>query len=175
MKTFVLTSFLKQILALENVSMSMLIWLCDCSFVVSLLYESWVMNVVFLCSQVLTQSWPIWLVFPHVFGSNLCPLSPIVRACLLVYFSWCGHTSLHCCQLWQLSVKEKTWLGSCGEETLLWNPAHPLVLRCLIKVSSLVSMRWCPLRPLSAICDSLYCSKPHGFNESLKAATPSAP
>lgn len=113
--------------------------------------------------------------FPRVFGSNLCPLSPILRACLLVYFSWCGRTSLHCCQLCQLSVKEKTGLGSCGEETLLWNPAHPLVLRCFIKVSSLMSMRWCPLRPLSAICDSLYCSKPHGFNESLKAATPSAP
>lgn len=67
----------------------------------------------------------------------------------------------------------KSRLGS--EAAALRSPAHPLVLRCFIKVSSLVSMRRCPLCPLSAICDSVYSSKPHGFNESLKAAIPSAP
>lgn len=44
--------------------------------------------------------------FPHVFGSNLCPLSPILE---LVYSLWCGSTSLHCSHLCQLSVKEWAW------------------------------------------------------------------
>lgn len=113
--------------------------------------------------------------FPCVSGARLCPQSPIFGACSLDYSSWCGRASLHWCQSCQLSVKEQTGHGSCGEETLLRSPAHQLVLRWFIKVSSLVSMRRCPLCPLSAICDSLYSSKPHSFNESLKAVAPSVP